>query len=30
MEVSDCDRRRYEFMDEMYDLESQFVILREQ
>ena len=30
MDVGECDRKRYEFIDDLTDLEKQFAILREQ
>ena len=30
MDVAECERKRYEFIDDLTDLEKQFAILREQ
>ena len=30
MDVDECDKKRYEYIDDLTDLERQFAILREQ
>ena len=30
MDVAECERKRFEFIDDLTDLEKQFAILREQ
>ena len=30
MDVTECEQRRFEFIDDLTDLEKQFAILREQ